>query len=195
MITIINPTSNLPDGALINGVANFYTATKPLTRVDGSALVIGDLWQKPNGSRWFWNGTYWITSEPQIARLTVISTFGAGTYSVNPNDIDLTWGGLIFESLQINHTNTATIEWDVNNYTSFDVNIRPTDATTVTIKSFIVNDVTNSGVARTLTIDLEDYYFALSPQTVRSLEVSQTKVGSGTNTIGILYIIYRGVHA
>lgn len=52
---------NIPDGALINGVANFYRTTKPLTRVDGSSLVVGDVWVNPSDySQWFWNGTYWL---------------------------------------------------------------------------------------------------------------------------------------
>jgi hypothetical protein len=51
----------IPNGALIGGVANFFTNTKPTTRVDGSALVIGDLWVNPStGVEGFWNGTYWL---------------------------------------------------------------------------------------------------------------------------------------
>jgi hypothetical protein len=54
----------LPDGALINGVANFYRSAKPTTRVDGSALVIGDRWINPvTGVEGFWNGTYWLSNQ------------------------------------------------------------------------------------------------------------------------------------
>jgi hypothetical protein len=74
MITIINPTSNLPDGALINGVANFYRATKPLTRVDGSALAIGDRWINPStGVEGFWNGTYWLGTLQGLSGITRIN--------------------------------------------------------------------------------------------------------------------------
>lgn len=60
---IFDSKSVLPNGTLINGVANFYTATKPTTRVDGSALVIGDLWFNPStGTQGYWNGTYWLTT-------------------------------------------------------------------------------------------------------------------------------------
>jgi hypothetical protein len=60
-IVITNPVGNLPDGSLINNIANFYRATKPLTRVDGSALGIGDRWiNSSNADTWIWNGTYWI---------------------------------------------------------------------------------------------------------------------------------------
>jgi len=52
----------IPDGALINGVANFYTSIKPTLRVDGSTLVIGDRWINPsNGNVGYWNGTYWVS--------------------------------------------------------------------------------------------------------------------------------------
>jgi len=52
----------IPNGALINGVANFYTSTKPTIRVDGSALVIGDRWvNSSTGVEGFYNGTYWLS--------------------------------------------------------------------------------------------------------------------------------------
>lgn len=61
MIDLTNPP--LLNGVLIGGVANFVTATKPVVRVDGSALVIGDRWYNPStGVDGFWNGTYWLTN-------------------------------------------------------------------------------------------------------------------------------------
>ena len=60
-------SGTLPDGALINATANFYRNTKPLTRVDGSALVIGDRWVNPStGTEGFWNGTYWLSLSPKF---------------------------------------------------------------------------------------------------------------------------------
>jgi hypothetical protein len=54
---------DLPSGVLIGGVANFFTSTKPIARVDGTALVVGDLWYNPStGVQGFWNGTYWLTT-------------------------------------------------------------------------------------------------------------------------------------
>ena len=59
MIIVNNPT-NLPNGILINGVANFYIATKPTTRVDGSALIVQDIWNDTtNGIRWVYSGAVW----------------------------------------------------------------------------------------------------------------------------------------
>jgi hypothetical protein len=61
--TTRNNPNNIPSGALIGGVANFFTNTKPTTRVDGTALVVGDLWYNPsNGVSGFWNGTAWLSS-------------------------------------------------------------------------------------------------------------------------------------
>lgn len=53
-----------PNTGLIRGVQHFYTATKPTTRPNGSALVIGDRWWKTDeGTEWFWNGTYWLSTQ------------------------------------------------------------------------------------------------------------------------------------
>jgi hypothetical protein len=76
MITNLNSTQ-LRNGFLTNGVANFYTATKPITRVDGSALVVGDKWYNPvSGIEGFWNGTLWLSS-----LYLLNSTTGAGNYT------------------------------------------------------------------------------------------------------------------
>jgi hypothetical protein len=83
--TICKNPNVIPNGALIGGVANFYTNTKPTTRVDGSALVIGDLWYSPNtGSQGFWNGTYWLTTtEDQIKFSNVPFPAGGGVPSMD----------------------------------------------------------------------------------------------------------------
>jgi len=52
----------LPDGTILNGVANFYRTSKPLTRLDGSRLVTGDIWYNPTTqTEGFWDGTDWVT--------------------------------------------------------------------------------------------------------------------------------------
>jgi hypothetical protein len=62
MAQIIQPIRNLVNGSRINGVEHIYQTSKPTTRVDGSALVIGDRWWKTDdGTEWYWNGTYWLT--------------------------------------------------------------------------------------------------------------------------------------
>lgn len=60
----------LPNNTKINGVEHFYQTTKPTTRGDGSALVAGDRWWKiDDGTEWFWNGTYWLSSTKQIFKV------------------------------------------------------------------------------------------------------------------------------
>jgi hypothetical protein len=61
MATIIQPVRNLPNGTRINGVAHFCQSTNPLSRVDGSPLVVGDRnYRADLGVDTFWNGTYWL---------------------------------------------------------------------------------------------------------------------------------------
>lgn len=68
----------LTDGVLINNVANFYSSTKPLTRVNGSSLVVGDVWTNPStGVEGFWNGTYWLTSTRFVITVGAIGVFDA----------------------------------------------------------------------------------------------------------------------
>lgn len=74
----------LPNNSRINGVEHFYQATKPLTRVDGSPLVIGDRWYKINdGTERFWNGTYWEGQTFLLAN-SATSFNGTGSYKFTP---------------------------------------------------------------------------------------------------------------
>ena len=82
-----------------SGVAHFVRTTKPTTRIDGSALVVGDRWYKANdGTEWFWNGTYWLSSTE---------------YTV----------GFASRSLTANHTpsfaNTFVPDWDFSSQLFF----------------------------------------------------------------------------
>jgi hypothetical protein len=58
--TIRKDPNTIPNGVLISDVANFYTNTKPTTRVDGTALVVGDLWKKVGQDLAEWDGTQWV---------------------------------------------------------------------------------------------------------------------------------------
>ena len=70
---IYNSFGSLTNGVLINGVANFYQPTKPTTRVDGSALVAGDLWYNSTTRlKWFWNGTYWLSEQSLKAETSFV---------------------------------------------------------------------------------------------------------------------------
>lgn len=44
-------------------IYRFTQPTKPTQRAPGVPLGIGDRWEKSNdGTDWFWNGTYWLSS-------------------------------------------------------------------------------------------------------------------------------------
>lgn len=84
---IYAPPSVIPNGALINGVCHIYQSTKPTTRPDGSALVIGDIAYNPTtGLRYFWNGLYWVGDEKIINFSTTNSIVIALIlmYPINP---------------------------------------------------------------------------------------------------------------
>ena len=75
----------LPNGVLINGVANFYTSTLPTTRVDGSVLVIGDTWKKPGQELAEWDGTQWVGGLKQFEiTSTTVSVSSASSKNFNP---------------------------------------------------------------------------------------------------------------
>lgn len=75
---IYAPPSIIPNGALINGVCHIYQSTKPTTRPNGSALVIGDKWYNiSTGVEGFWNGTYWLS----LSVYYEVASATPGTYS------------------------------------------------------------------------------------------------------------------
>jgi hypothetical protein len=128
----------IPDGALIGGVANFYTSTKPTIRVDQSALVVGDLWFNPStGMQGFWNGTYWL----DLSR-TNISIFNPPNFA-NFGEvflIPITSSFFIEEIIFGGHYNIGTQpNWSGSN--SFVLNFEGTNGTSiaspVTVNSLI----------------------------------------------------------
>lgn len=80
---IYAPPGIIPNGALINGVCNIYQSTKPTTRPDGSALVVGDIWNSTStGVEGFWNGTYWL-GERKSGSLTTLNGAGGTTPAIS----------------------------------------------------------------------------------------------------------------
>lgn len=54
------------------------SAAKPLIRRDGSALQLNDVWLDSNDhTRWFWNGSYWLSAT--IYSFNAIAFFTTGT--------------------------------------------------------------------------------------------------------------------
>jgi hypothetical protein len=87
---LVSPTFTgnlvLPNNSRINNIEHFYQADKPITRGDGSALVIGDRWWKTDeGTEWFWNGTYWLSTVQYILTINFNQTqFSSNLYSAIP---------------------------------------------------------------------------------------------------------------
>lgn len=79
-------TSLLRNGTRINGVEHFYQSTKPATRVDGSALVVGDQLITPTGNNYTWNGLAWIQELGwSIAEYRGTGTSGSNEQLLNVN--------------------------------------------------------------------------------------------------------------
>lgn len=87
MPVIVKP--NISNGIIINGVANFWQTTPPITRVDGSALVDGDIWYKADTQEtWFRKGIYWVSD----VRSVFSNVGSSGTYlTVNAASVSLNW--------------------------------------------------------------------------------------------------------
>lgn len=65
--TAINSISNIGDDSFNNNVAYIVRSTKPTTRSNGSALVVGDRWyDTTNYMDWVWNGTYFLCRQSPI---------------------------------------------------------------------------------------------------------------------------------
>lgn len=198
---IYAPTLSLPDGALINGVANFYRNTKPLTRVDGSALAVGDRWfNSATDVEGFWNGTYWLTQDIYEINWAITTTWGAaGTRTATINrTVRPEFVGLFFETYSVLYLNNAASPWNVNNFTSFTFNVTSIGASNVPMATTVVNDISNTNTAIWKYIPI-NFFRSLSggdnlgTRGVRDITVTATKTGTGTNVQAIDYLTYRGV--
>lgn len=71
------------------------SGTKPATRSDGAALVSGDRWWDTAENReWFWNGTYWLSSQIHELNHVLLLPFsatqpGAIAIDISGNDVFL----------------------------------------------------------------------------------------------------------
>ena len=55
--------NNLPNGAIIGGVAHFFQNSPPAMRNDGSLIQDGDRLYKPNAQDYFFDGVRWLTCQ------------------------------------------------------------------------------------------------------------------------------------
>lgn len=122
-IKTFNSPLILPNNSRINGIEHFYQTTKPVTRIEGSPLVVGDIWYSANTLIEFvFNGTYWVTKNLLMVDASIINVSTANTPfsnvligSVNP----------IFSGIFISHINyhyRIGIN-DANNYWVFRIGL------------------------------------------------------------------------
>ena len=80
MIQIINP-SNLVNGYILNDVAHFTQSTNPTTRIDGSALVVGDKLYRTDLRRdYYWNGvSSWVSEQLFTSAVFSAASIGGST--------------------------------------------------------------------------------------------------------------------
>ena len=129
------------------------TPSKPTTRVDGSALQIGDRWYSPNtGIEVFWNGSYWLGEELTAVWVTQqsISTVLIGSLPtvIGNNPIFL-------NHITISGAFTGTV--DASNYHRYTSNIfQPTSISILDINSNNIPVI--FGFIRTIKIDLNAAY-------------------------------------
>lgn len=102
--------ANLPNGAIIGGVAHFFQSTPPTTRIDGSILQIGDRLTKPNGLDYSWNGALWLGERVSFGYL-VGNFFDLFAY-VDPSH-GVFWESAFFVSAQVQ---SAAPNWDTSNF-------------------------------------------------------------------------------
>jgi hypothetical protein len=189
-IIINNPSGNsgsvssLPNGASINNVSHIYQSTKPTTRPDGSALVIGDKWYDTSADmkEAMWNGLNWVgryfivTSTRGSVSVTSITQFVITPPFNTPN--------LLIEKVGINTRRGPGTYDGLNNWViSLATTSNGSNALPITpdISFTLAENIAALGSFLT-------YYAAVSPnQTlnvfngVRSIHLSFTKNGAPPN--------------
>lgn len=99
----------LPNNSRINNTEHFYQTTKPVTRGNGSSLVVGDKWcNTATGAEWFWNGTYWLSNQlfpfssffaNYVSSFVFNNTTSTVTYSIFPSVKADNTRGILWESI------------------------------------------------------------------------------------------------
>jgi hypothetical protein len=171
---MIDLNSPLQNGFVINGVANFYTSTKPTTRVDGSALVIGDLWVNPSTqTQWQWNGTYWLSALMISPFAQLINSSG----SINVNfGIDSPEYNIFAEKiLWTGKTGSAN---NGSNYRGINLNKFDNNGT----NTVLISNITNTATYTAST------YFAIAFAWNYLITTSGTVANSATPTIQSYYL-------
>jgi hypothetical protein len=184
-LDVVNDSTELGNGVIINGVANFYQTTKPITRVDGSALVVGDRWYKTNdGTEWFWNGTYWLSSTLNVRSGTVlIAGYSNSLFAISEGALPTTHTNFFVEKVGA--------MWDCSlitevNYWQLQVSLHvfPNSATTILPTFDITTDSGRYEIDKNTAYDLSD---RLTP----GIRVWAFKIGSPGALQASEYYTYR----
>ncbi|MDX1976454.1 MAG: hypothetical protein SFT94_02165 [Pseudanabaenaceae cyanobacterium bins.68] len=89
--------------------------TKPLTRVDGFALVAGDrFYRTSDGIEFYWTGTVWASTQLFTHTFGTVSTSGGGYTQSNleiPNDFNCLITGFRIQGRIDGSTNNASDYW------------------------------------------------------------------------------------
>lgn len=119
MPSIFSPVIAPINGYVTNGVANFAQSTNPTTRIDGSALVVGDkLYRTDLRIDAFWNGTYWLGLQLRSANYASPASPVAGSFALTElNRTPTGFSGVFVESFNIggelfNAPQTGADFWD-----------------------------------------------------------------------------------
>lgn len=89
-IQVITPpaSTTISNGAIINGVANFWQSTPPSTRVNGSALIDGDIWNQTGKGTWIRKDIYWVSESMPTLSLSTLSISATNTsFTANTSGI------------------------------------------------------------------------------------------------------------
>ena len=133
--------SGVANGVEINGVANFWQTTAPITRIGGGALVDGDIWYKSDTQEtWYRSGIYWVNNE-----LIHSGTGSSGFYVTLATSTLLLWRcAPITPPFEL-------IKWEIlfspqtSNYASFDASNYWTIGDTLVRINTTDNAITGSG--------------------------------------------------
>jgi len=89
---VFNTNPAFGGSILHNGVEHFTQSSPPSQRSDGSPLVVGDRWHKPDYGLIRWNGTYWVGQKRVHGPFNPTNLGSSGQQFLmpidNPNDTD-----------------------------------------------------------------------------------------------------------
>lgn len=168
----------------INGVEHFYQPTKPTTRGDLTALAIGDKWSKTDdGTEWFWNGTYWLSSVRNF--FTGATSFAGGTSStLTPIEYLPVnrYTGYVYFFLET-VTRYCSFYGDVSNYWTMSVDLTQANggAGGNIVPAINLQSITNHGV-QSPNVVISGNGLTYQP---RSIIATFLKVGAAANIVGI----------